>query len=461
MIGLICPAIATALPECLEVETGLRLCRLCRTAQAAERAPEQRFWILGPWRNQVEADRALACLEGVVGLGAASVRSRSEGYELLVPAHGEVTPPAAFSACASGFSPFGPESVAPFDLPGTQAELELIWLEIDLRRFRVEARHGRDHAIGLEPTRQLALRHGAVAAVNGGFFATSGTLRGDSTGLWIHRQRLLSEPDRGRGAVGFEERSGFQRVHFGRPQAEIWWEFGTRRLPVSGINRNRRAGEIVLYTPEFHRTTLTEPGGIEIVVRSGRIVETAHPVGSREIPHDGFVVSLAPDVKVAGIRPGTPSRWGSSIWGWLDEPKDVVAEAVSAGPWLLASGRSVLDPSREAISQVFSRARHPRTAVGARHDGLLLLVVADGRAPGRSAGVSLPELQELLLELGVTDAVNLDGGGSSTLVLFGRVVNEPSDRTGERENGDGLLVFRRHLKREETLESDQSSLREN
>ncbi len=91
----------------------------------------------------------------------------------------------------------------------------------------------------------------------------------------------------------------------------------------------------------------------------------------------------------------------------------------------------------------FAAARHPRTAVGFDAGaGLLWMVVVDGRQMPRSAGMSLPELAELFLALGVTEALNLDGGGSSVMTVDGRVASSPSDATGERPVGNSLWLVR-------------------
>jgi exopolysaccharide biosynthesis protein len=93
------------------------------------------------------------------------------------------------------------------------------------------------------------------------------------------------------------------------------------------------------------------------------------------------------------------------------------------------------------IRPAFATERHPRSAVAVRADGTVLLVAVDGRQPGHSVGMTLPELTELLVELGGTDALNLDGGGSTTLVLRGRIVNRPSESSGERPVTNALLVL--------------------
>ena len=102
------------------------------------------------------------------------------------------------------------------------------------------------------------------------------------------------------------------------------------------------------------------------------------------------------------------------------------------------------------FKSAFVKARHPRTAVGiARGGRRLLLVVVDGRQKGYSDGMTLRELAGLIRELGARDALNLDGGGSTTLVYSDpenagalRIANRPSDAEGERPVGDALAIVR-------------------
>ena len=87
--------------------------------------------------------------------------------------------------------------------------------------------------------------------------------------------------------------------------------------------------------------------------------------------------------------------------------------------------------------------RHPRTAAGVRGDGTIVLAVVDGRQPKISVGFSIDELAGLMAELDCVEAINMDGGGSSTMVAGGRVVNSPSDAAGERAVSDALLIFKK------------------
>jgi exopolysaccharide biosynthesis protein len=84
--------------------------------------------------------------------------------------------------------------------------------------------------------------------------------------------------------------------------------------------------------------------------------------------------------------------------------------------------------------------RNPRTIAGVDRDGRIVLVTADGRSTA-SLGLSITESAAVAAALGMVDAVNLDGGGSTTMYAGGRVINAPSDATGERPVGDAILVL--------------------
>ena len=116
---------------------------------------------------------------------------------------------------------------------------------------------------------------------------------------------------------------------------------------------------------------------------------------------------------------------------------------IGGGPRLVRAGRPVVSADPRIYGPGFAGTRHPRTAVGVRADGRVVLVAVDGRQPEKSVGMTIAELTALLRELGAVEALNMDGGGSTTMVVRDRVVNNPSDLAGERPVGDAILVFLR------------------
>lgn len=102
-------------------------------------------------------------------------------------------------------------------------------------------------------------------------------------------------------------------------------------------------------------------------------------------------------------------------------------------------------PTDPSFSYGFVAKRNPRTFGGVDARGRTVLVTADGRST-EDLGLSVPESADVARSLGLVDAMNLDGGGSTTMVLQGNLISRPSDATGERPVGDALLVLptRRH-----------------
>lgn len=402
---------------------------------------------LGPFSRQREADAWLARVEVAAGQSEIRVATSPEGYEIRVAglAGGAEAQATQARLAAAGIETRWLEIGHDPTHPGGPFDVQV--LEIDPARVEVVVARAVDAAIGVESTRSLARRHGALAAINGGFYVVAGPTRGDSEGVLMIDGRLLSEPDRGRAGAGFFVDGGRVRAAFARLDARLEARLADGTvIALDGVNRERRPGEVIAFTPEFHRTTLTGPEGTEVLVSAGRVLRIRSGAGSSRIPADGFVLSFAAGRRAPELAPGDPVELATELVSLDPDPERLwprVTDALGAGPLLLASGRRVEAPEAEAISRVFGLARHPRTAVGARADGTLLAVIVDGRQPGHSVGMSLGELTDLFLDLGAVDAVNLDGGGSTTMVIRGEIVNQPSDRDGERENGDALLFYPR------------------
>jgi hypothetical protein len=146
---------------------------------------------------------------------------------------------------------------------------------------------------------------------------------------------------------------------------------------------------------------------------------------------------------------GTPpaDRLRSIQTTWIGSPF-WPHHVIGGGPQLVRQGRIVVDSMAvvEEVLPSFLITRHPRTAIGWNADqSKWWMVVVDGRQ-AHSVGMGLYELTQLFIRLGAHEAMNLDGGGSSTLVVDGVIRNSPSDPTGERKVGNALLLIRNKTK---------------
>ena len=137
--------------------------------------------------------------------------------------------------------------------------------------------------------------------------------------------------------------------------------------------------------------------------------------------------------------PAYRTRLGSRPADWAAAPF-----AVSGAGLLLLDGREMTEWTDEVIAASFETTRHPRTMIGTDRDGAIWLVTVDGRQPWLSLGMTFAELKRLARRLGLQSALNLDGGGSTTMVVQERwVVNHPSDPTGPRPVSDAIVVLPR------------------
>ncbi|HVE59887.1 MAG TPA: phosphodiester glycosidase family protein [Pyrinomonadaceae bacterium] len=329
-------------------------------------------------------------------------------------------------------------------------------LRLDLTKVRLDVVHAMDAAIGLEKTSSIAARYGALAAINAGFFRIDRSIfEGDDVGSLQIDGKVLSESLSNRIALFIANSPQQTKISINHLNLIGVLAVNKQPFDAPGINRERKENDLVVYTPEFHRTTLTDPKGLEIVVQNGKITEILDGKGSSKIPAGGFVISASGKRRAEILAKAKIGAKASFMFtqvnfgnGLSDNPEDfppsilATEDIVSGVPLLVLNGKIKITWEAEKSSKAFVETRHPRTAVARLKDGKFLMVTVDGRSES-SGGIGLEDLAKLLLELGATDAMNLDGGGSSTMFLDGKVVNRPSDKEGERRVSDAILVFPR------------------
>jgi len=299
---------------------------------------------------------------------------------------------------------------------------------------------GGDNGLSRQPLSQIAQRVQAqkgyvTAAINAGYFSMTATnYSGDPLGIHIQDGELVSLPTFNRSAlIGLRD----GRVLIARFQANALVQLPDgRTMPLSGLNEPPPKNGWCLFTPAFGLTTQTPAGTVEIVAQANlplrpntpltATVRTINTVGNTAIPRDGIVLVATGDA--AAIAQTLSKREGNSF--------TAITAASGVGLRLIRNGQISVEYAAENFSAKFAETKHPRTAVGLKSDALLFVVV-DGRQPGYSEGMTLFELAEFLRNAGCTDALNLDGGGSTTLWVRGAVVNRPSDgRERPIANGD-------------------------
>ena len=312
--------------------------------------------------------------------------------------------------------------------------------------YSARAVKGADGAVGRSTTSALLeqLRRSAdvVGGVNADFFLF--VPPGVPTNLHVSRGRVVTGPS-ANPVLAFDSLGAPHLADFraqgtlvtarGTYAIDAWNHAATPGIAVydegwgGSTDTLSNAAEIVLNRRETGRVTAVDTLTAGVAIRPGHAVI----VGRGDAARSALLALRAGDSArvLVALRPFHP------------------LEALGGRPLLLRDSTIVPAVDTEGNAG-FATARHPRTAVGIAREGRrLLLVVVDGRQKGYSDGMSLRELANLMRHLGARDAINLDGGGSTTLVYADpdssgrlRIANRPSDPAGERPVGNALAIVR-------------------
>ena len=350
---------------------------------------------------------------------------------------------------------------------------------IDRRQFRgtLEGSFGPD-IFDRETTSTLSRAAGATVGVNGGYFVldpASGA-PGDPAGIGVYDGRFLSEPINDRPALIL--RDDAKRTTISRFTWAGQAIVDGRTLRLDGIDRVpdliRNCGgdstdqptsrprhditctddsELVAFTTEFGPSTPSGPGR-EIVVDPHRVVRATQAVRGTELRPGWTSIQGTGDLAdtLAGVRVGDRVRVTSQLRSENGHTQALNRHStvVNGGPLLVRDGREritqrrdgFVHPGEPSFDYGFVIKRNPRTFAGVDSRGRTMLITVDGRTT-EDLGMSIPEQADVARSLGLVDAINLDGGGSTTMVLDGRVITHPSDATGERPVGDAILILPR------------------
>jgi len=366
------------------------------------------------------------------------------------------------AAQAAWLSP--PEAVAPGiqyftstdrTLVDEAGPIALYLLKLDARRVKLTDTLARGEVLGMDTVSAIAARHQAIAAINGGFFNRA---NGEPVGTLKVNGELVSDSPVIRGVVLIRSpASGATSLEFDQVSVRMTASFtvGARtwRVPIDGVDTTRERGKVMLYTPLYHADTDTASAGTEWALDGQplHVVSMRRNAGHTPIPRRGAVLSYGgldlPDSLAAlaiDVRVTLSTSWtvlNGMPPGQLDR-----AESIVDGAGLLRlRGRTMTNwATGESLNpDSFINMRHPRTMIGVDAAGAIWMAAIDGRQPDRSIGMTLPDMARLAERLGLRDALNLDGGGSTTMVVNGRIVNKPSDPTGPRQVNDAILVNER------------------
>ncbi|GAA1397876.1 phosphodiester glycosidase family protein [Luteococcus peritonei] len=346
-------------------------------------------------------------------------------------------------------------------------------LTIDPRTFRgtLGATYG-PTLEAREKVTELSSFTRAKAIINAGFFVMDPTAgaEGDPAGAAVYDGRLVSETIRNRPVLVLDRDA--RRTRVALPTWRGSATLAGQQVRLDGINRViglirncggdatdsptslplhdvtcKDSSEAVAYTPAFGPRTPSGPGA-EVVLFRGRVVAVNAQRGT-VLGRGQTSIQLTGDLarRAEGVRVGQRAEVGQQL---TENGRSLARRGttvVNGGPELLRHGRIHITQRRDGMAQADNPSfaygwvlqRNPRTFAGVDARGRTVLVTVDGRQT-TDLGLSIPETAQLAKDLGLREAINLDGGGSTAMALDGRLVTSPSDATGERPVGDAIFV---------------------
>jgi Phosphodiester glycosidase len=313
------------------------------------------------------------------------------------------------------------------------------YLEIDPRQKGIKFRPmlavepslvGTNHLVKFAPTTQVA------AAINGGYFNRNnrmplGALKRD--GKW------LSSPVLNRGAIGWNDKGKIQIARL-QMQETLTTSKGDG-IPVLALNSAYVQAGFGRYTTEWGSIyTPMQANELIFTVQQDKVTQITpgNAVGSVNItiPPNGYLLTLRGQIELSGSLPiGT----NITLQRQITPPEfDNYAQIIAAGPWLVRSSQIVLDAKGENFGVNFSKEAAVRSAIGSTATGNMLIFAVHNRAGGK--GPTLAEMAQLVQQMGAVDALNLDGGSSTSLYLGGQLVDRASATAARVHNAIGISV---------------------
>lgn len=314
---------------------------------------------------------------------------------------------------------------------------EIFILEIDPMASGVQIQPVLSHDLiyGFEKLSEMVERKNAYAAVNSGFFNEDGM----PSGMVVINGELISAST-GRYPV-LMVNNGRAVLKEMESKLEVEYENSNMAtdssIPADILNFPAGQKEIAVYTPVYGQYNRAERKNITATVENGIVTKVAFYRGEAVIPKNGMLVSFFDTEKYTGVD--IPLRVGDAVKLSHQPVMSGSVNAYECGSWLVREGKAVV-ALKDAWVGIMTN-RDPRTAIGIKEDGTVLLLAVDGRQPGYSAGFTGKELADYLISCGVKEAAMLDGGASTEMIVEGRLVSRPSHKGEERPLGGGIMVL--------------------
>lgn len=269
---------------------------------------------------------------------------------------------------------------------------------------------------------QIVSQNGGIAGINAAFFKPD---TGTSLGTLILNHELIAGPLYNRVSLGMTQDNQLMMSRISI-KGRLYATTG-ETLTLHNVNQPRLTkNESLLYTPRWGTLAPNTPANcVQIQISNNTITNISS--NRQSIPNGGYVI-IAPAETLQGLQIG--QSIGLEVYTTPDWSN--MSYAISGGPYLVKNGQIYVDAADQKFRSGGFLSPAPRTAIGLTANNHLIMVTVDGRQKGVSVGVTLSEMAGIMRDLGAKEAMNLDGGSSTQMVVKGQIVNSPSVAGGAR-----------------------------
>ena len=313
-------------------------------------------------------------------------------------------------------------------ISGYKQEIDILQVNPKDKRVIIKPALSYNSLFGFENLSSIALHNKAYSAVNAGFFY----MYGNPTGMVAIDGKIINMST-GKFPVLIVNNG---KAALKEVKLRINLSNSQNKIRVDSLNTFEQPKGTIIYTPEFGTDNRINKENISVSIVNNVVTVIDKYSGKVKIPKDGILLTFLKPYKYN--EENFPFKVGDYVNLDFSPNLGEKINAYECGSWIVKAGKVVI---RERDPWVGVMTNHdPRTIVGIRDDGQVILMTIDGRQRNYSIGMTGKELGEFILSYGINNAAMLDGGASTEMIVNGKIVNKPSDDGRERPVGGGIVV---------------------
>ena len=329
---------------------------------------------------------------------------------------------------------------------GLEQVINILEVDISTNKIKIKPVLSYDSIYGFELLSEIAQKHKAYAAINAGFFYEYG----EPSGMVVIDGEIITGST-GKYPVfiideGIAQLKQVETLLYLKPVKD---KTQLNSLKSDKINVDGKPGEWVLYTRRYGTDNRVKRDNITLVIENNILTEIVKSDKETKIPPNGMLATYIEQLPKQGsnsLRDGElqvnsltiPFTIGEEVKLEYKPDLGINAQAYECGSWIIKDKEIVISEKDPWVGVLTNR--DPRTAIGIKESGEVVIITVDGRQPGYSYGFMARELGEFLVQYGVKDAAMLDGGASTEMIIEGEIINRPSFRASERPLAGAIIV---------------------